>query len=365
MRNLRSALALTSVLALGLTACGTSTDETTTAPAPADTTTAAGTETTPAGTESTPAGTESTPAGNESTPAGGEELPQGNGETIYLVSKGFQHRFWQAVKEGAEQAGQEYNYKIEFVGPQDETKVTEQLDMLKTALDSKPVAIGLAALDSGAAESLLSEIQAANIPLIAFDSGVDSDIPLTTVSTDNAAAAAEAAKHMAELIGNKGTVGLICHDQTSTTGKQRCDGFQDWMKENAPDITVLEPQVAGEVGLAANTAKSMIQANAELVGIYGTNEAAATGAIQGANESGKEGITVVGFDSGKTQLEAIRNGSQAGAVTQSPVLMGYETVVAAIKAINGQELEKNIDSGFQWYDADNIDDPEIAGNLYE
>ena len=27
-------------------------------------------------------------------------------KTIYLVSKGFQHRFWQAVKEGAEQAGE-------------------------------------------------------------------------------------------------------------------------------------------------------------------------------------------------------------------------------------------------------------------
>ena len=360
MRNLRSALALTSVLALGLTACGTSTDETTNEPAPAETT-AAAPETTAAETETTPAETEPT----DSEPAEAGDVPKGNGETIYLVSKGFQHRFWQAVKEGAEQAGQEYNYTIEFVGPQDETKVTEQLDMLKTALDSKPAAIGLAALDSGAAESLLAEIEAANIPIIAFDSGVDSDIPLTTVSTDNTAAAAEAAKHMAELIGNTGTVGLICHDQTSATGKQRCDGFQDWMAENAPDITVLEPQVAGEVGLAANTAKSMIQANAELVGIYGTNEAAATGAIQGANESGKEGLTVVGFDSGKTQLEAIRNGSQAGAVTQAPVLMGYETVVAAIKAINGQELEKNIDSGFQWYDASNMDDPEIAGNLYE
>ena len=38
-----------------------------------------------------------------------------------------------------------------------------------------------------------------NIPVIAFDSGVDSDVPVSTASTDNLAAAAEAAKHMAEL----------------------------------------------------------------------------------------------------------------------------------------------------------------------
>ena len=79
-------------------------------------------------------------------------------KTIYLVSKGFQHRFWQAVKEGAEQAGEELGYKVSFVGPQDETKVTEQTDQLKSALDSGPAAIGFAALDSKAAEDILKEI---------------------------------------------------------------------------------------------------------------------------------------------------------------------------------------------------------------
>ncbi|MCD4550319.1 MULTISPECIES: ABC transporter substrate-binding protein [unclassified Schaalia] len=287
------------------------------------------------------------------------------GDTIYLVSKGFQHRFWQAVKEGAEQAGKEFGYKVVFVGPENEQQVTQQLDMLKSALDAKPAAIGFAALDSGAAQPVLEKIKAANIPVIAFDSGVDSDIPLTTVQTDNYAAAQEAAKHMVELIGGKGTVGLVCHDQTSETGKKRCTGFQDYMKKNAPNVKVLEPQYAGEVGLAANTTKSIIQANNDIVGIYGSNEAAATGAIQGANEVGKAGLSVVGFDSGKTQIEAIKAGTQAGAVTQAPVRIGYETVKAAIAAIKGEKLEKVIDSGFAWYDKSNIDDSKIKANLYE
>lgn len=357
MRLLRTAIAATSLLALGLTACTTSTPTDTAEP---EDTPAAGTT---AAEEPTTA--EETTDAAETTPADEGEVPQGNGETIYLVSKGFQHRFWQAVNEGATQAGEEFNYNIQFVGPDDETKVTQQLDQLQTALDSNPIAIGFAALDTGAAEPLLDEIDAAGIPMIAFDSGVDSDIPLTTVQTDNTAAAAEAAKHMIELTGGEGTVGMVCHDQTSQTGKQRCDGFADYITENAPGITLLEPQVAGEVALAANTAKAMIQANPGIIGIYGTNEAAASGTVQGVAESGVEDLVVIGFDSGKTQLEAVRDGRMAGAVTQAPVLMGYETVVAAIKAINGQELPEIIDSGFQWYDASNMDDPEIAANLYE
>ncbi|MGC3954520.1 MAG: substrate-binding domain-containing protein [Propionicimonas sp.] len=345
MRLLRSTLVASSVLALALAGCSTSTPADTKTPEPA------------------PSSAATTPASEAPAPTG--DVPKGNGELIYLVSKGFQHRFWQAVKEGAEQAGKEYNYKIEFVGPDDETKVTQQLDQLKVALQAKPIAIGLAALDTGAAEPVLQEIQAANIPLVAFDSGVDSDLPVTTVQTNNEAAAQEAAKHMIELVGGKGTVGVVCHDQTSQTGKQRCNGFVDYIKTNAPDIKLLEPQVAGEVGLAANTAKAMIQANPDIVGIYGTNEAAATGAVQGVTESGKTDIKVVGFDSGKTQLEAVRDGRMAGAITQSPVKMGYETVVAAIKAVNKIEQPKIIDSGFAWYDKTNIDNPEIAANLYE
>ena len=287
-------------------------------------------------------------------------------KTIYLVSKGFQHRFWQAVKEGAEQAGDELGYKVNFVGPQDETKVTEQTDQLKSALDSGPAAIGFAALDSKAAADLLSEIDGKGIPVVAFDSGVEADIPVPTVQTDNTAAAAEAAKHLIALLkGKKGSVGMVCHDSTSTTGKQRCEGFKEYFKANAPaDLKLLDEQIAGEVTKAADTSLSIIQANSDIVGMYGSNEAAASGIVQGVAESGKE-LSVVGFDSGKTQIDAIKAGTEAGAVTQSPVKIGYYTVKAAVAALNGAELPEVIDSGFAWYDKTNIDNAEIKANLYE
>ena len=55
----------------------------------------------------------------------------------------------------------------------------------------------------------------------------------------------------------------------------------------------------------------------------------------------------------------------AGAITQDPIKMGYETVKAAVAAINGEELEPVIDSGFYWYDKNNIDDENIKAVLYE
>ena len=110
-----------------------------------------------------------------------------------MISKGFQHQFWQAVKAGAEKAAADFNVRITFEGPESESQVDKQIEMLQTALGRNPKALAFAALDSKAAIPLLEKAKAQNIPVIGFDSGVDSDIPVTTAATDNIAAAGLAA----------------------------------------------------------------------------------------------------------------------------------------------------------------------------
>jgi ribose transport system substrate-binding protein len=285
---------------------------------------------------------------------------------IAIVSKGFQHQFWQAVKQGAEQEAKAKGAKITFEGPPTEQDIEQQVTMLTNAIQKKPAAIGFAALDSKASAPLMDQAKTQDIPVIAFDSGVESDVPLTTAATDNLAAAAEAAKHMSELVGGKGKVAMIVHDQTSQTGIQRRDGFVDWMKQNAPGIELLPVQYGGgDQAKSADIAKSILQANPDLKGFYGANEGSAVGIIKGVQESGKQGLKIIGFDSGKAQIDAINSGQMAGAITQNPVGMGKELVDAALKAVNGEELPKVIDTGFYWYDKTNIDSPEIKAVLYE
>jgi ribose transport system substrate-binding protein len=284
---------------------------------------------------------------------------------IPLISKGFQHQFWQAVKAGAEQAAKDYKVRITFEGPDSETMVDKQIDMLAAALAKNPSAIGFAALDSQAAIPLLRKAQAAKIPVIAFDSGVDSDIPLTTAATDNIAAAALAADKMAELIGGEGDVALVVHDQTSRTGIDRRHVFVNRIKEKYPKINIVSIQYgAGDHLKSTEITKSILQANPKLKGIFGANEGSAVGVVNGAREMNRK-IVIVGYDSGKQQKQAIMDGTMAGAITQNPVGIGYKTVEAAVKALKGEKLDKKIDTGFYWYDKSNINDPEIAKVLYD
>jgi ribose transport system substrate-binding protein len=285
---------------------------------------------------------------------------------IPMISKGFQHQFWQAVKSGADQAAEEFGVRITFEGPDNETMVDRQIDMLAAALANNPAAIGFAALDSQAAIPLLRQAAEAGIPIIAFDSGVDSDIPMSTATTDNVAAAALAADKMAEFLGGKGTVAVVAHDQTSRTGIDRRDGFLNRMEGEYPNIEVVSVQYgAGDQLQSTEVAKAMLIANPGLGGLFGTNEGSAIGIVNAVREMGAEGVTIIGYDSGRAQTDAIREGLMAGAITQNPVGIGYETVKAAIAAINGEELPAIIDTGFFYYDQSNIDDAEIQAVLYD
>lgn len=285
---------------------------------------------------------------------------------IAIISKGFSQQFWQAVKTGAENEAKKEGATITFEGPPTESDVEIQITELTNALAKHPAAIGFAALDSKAAAPLMQQAKTAKIPVIAFDSGVDSDIPVTTAATDNKAAAAEDAKHLSQLLGGKGKVGMIIHDQTSKSGTDRRDGFVSWMKANAPGITLLDPQYSNsDLAKAADLTKAMIAANPDLAGIYGSNEASAEGVAKGVQESGKTGLKIVGFDSGKAQIDAINSGVMAGSITQNPVGIGEQVVAAAMKAIAGKSQPKFIDTGFFWYDKTNINDPKIAALLYQ
>ena len=306
-------------------------------------------------------------AAEEAAPAEAAEAPAADAIYIPVISKGFQHQFWQAVESGAQQAADDLGVEITFEGPETEAMVDRQIEMLQAALAKDPSAICFAALDTQAAIPLLEEANSRGIPIVGFDSGVDSDIPVATAATDNVAAAALAADKMAELIGDEGKVAVLVHDQTSRTGIDRRDGFLNQMAEAHPNIEIVNVDYgAGDQLKSTDLAKAVIQANPDLKGYFGANEGSIIGVLNAVTELGKEGeIVVIGYDAGKQQMDAIRSGVEAGAITQNPVGIGYKCVEAAVMAINGEPVDKVIDTGFFWYDASNIDDPEIAALLYE
>ena len=281
-----------------------------------------------------------------------------------IISKGFSHQFWQAVKAGAQEAAKANGVKITFEGPATEYMIDKQIDMLNAAIAKKPQGLGFAALDSKAEVPLLKKAHDQGIPIVAFDSGVDSDIPLATCTTDNLKAAGAAADKMGEAIGGEGEIGVVIHDQSSATGIGRREGFLKEIKAKYPKIKIDDLQYANDALKAAEDVKAMLQAHPHIKGIFASNEGSANGLVAAMKET-KAKIVAIGYDSGKGQKDAIKDGILLGSITQNPVGIGKCVVDSLAKAIKGEKLPKTIDTGFYWYDKSNISDPKVAAVLYD
>ena len=381
------ALLLALVMVLALAACAAKTE--------------------PAKTETTDTKTEETKTEETKTedPAPAEET---TGEKMYIpvMAKGFQHQFWQAVAKGSEDAAKDLGVEIYFDGPASETEIDAQVNMVKTELAKNPKAMALAALSTEAVTEILEECAAKDIPVIGFDSGVPDDktgAVKATASTNNENAAAIAAEKfgenevIVEAMKNADSkkpviIGCLSQDAVSASITGRTTGFVNKMAEIAEmyqpgkvsieghakwEKKVADPAIIIEVAVSATTEATAVQtaANSLLgkkpVAIFCSNEGAVTGFLSAVSdgedlaEGGKYGdIIVAGFDAGAAQKNAVRNGWFYGSVTQDPYQIGYQAVALAVAAANGEAVE-DVDTGAQWYNAENIDDEMISLLVYD
>jgi len=341
-------------------------------------------------------------------------LPTFAAPAIYIpvISKGFQHQFWQTVKLGAEAAANQYKVVITFEGPPTESDIQQQVQMLSNDLAKNPSAICLAALDTKSVNDQLNEAIRRKIPIIGFDSGVPNAPKgsiYATAATNSYAAAGIAADHMFDAIkdkiaaasaANPVTIVDFNQDATSQSITDRGKGFRDEMiklittkgghpKSDirvqgnpayiAPDSPTSGKAIIIDVIVPPSTRTPDAPAPAQpilnrvesdhILGVFCSNEATAVAMLASTTDGSAlptqyPGLIVIGFDAGAGQKAAIRNKYFFGAITQDPYNIGFKAVELAVQAIRGQKV-KDLDTGAHFYDSTNMDDPAIAKLLYD
>ncbi|MGI6687038.1 MAG: ABC transporter substrate-binding protein [Christensenellales bacterium] len=296
------------------------------------------------------------------------------GKFVPVLPLGVAHQFWQAVKSGAEQAAEEYGVEIVFDGPEEETMVDKQVDILRANLANEKLgAVVMAAIDIESVRDLLEGVKAKGMPVVGFDAGVG-PVADAHCSTSNYSAGELAAENAIRLMGKEGKIGVVGHSQTVVDAVARVEGFVDYIKNNS-DIEIVDMQYGdGDHLRSADIAKSMMIANPDIKLIYASNEGACVGAYNGLQEINMIGkVLLIGFDSSAAMKQGVRSGEIAGAITQDPVGMGYKAVATACKLMLGEKIEGEVDehgtvvvdTGCYWYDASNMDEDHIAPLLYD
>lgn len=285
---------------------------------------------------------------------------------ISVISMGYQHEYWQAVRLGTEKAAKELGIRTTYEAPPSEDMVDLQINMVENAIQTKPDGLLLAPLDAEALVPYIEKAVKAGIPVVLFDAGANTDAYSSLVATNNENAGAIAAKNMIKELNDQGTIGLIVHSATDQSAMKRRDGFLDYMAANSK-IKILPPVYSGgDHEESANLMVDMLRANPGISGVYATNEGSAVGTGIGAKEAGKAGkITIIGFDSGAQQISFLKDGTLQGFVSQDPVQIGYLGVMALYDILQGKTVEKEIDTGAVYVTTSNLNDEHVQQILYQ
>ncbi len=264
---------------------------------------------------------------------------------VAVIPKGTAHVFWQTVHAGAVAAGQEFKLEILWDGPPNETDYSRQLEIFDSMMNKHVDGIVVAAADKTILNASLDRAAKASVPVVVFDSGLDSTNYVSFVATNNYQAGQLGARQLAKLIGGKGPVAMVSNAPGSASTMDRERGFQDAIKAEFPDVKIVAEQFSmSNRAKAMASAENILTAHPELVGIFASSEPSSVGvsqAVKSRNLAGK--LKFVGFDSSDGLVEDLANGTIDALIAQDPFKIGYEAVKAVSEKLNGGSPTKQID----------------------
>jgi ribose transport system substrate-binding protein len=282
---------------------------------------------------------------------------------VAVIPKGNAHLFWQSVHAGAVSASRESGTEIIWDGPASETDYTGQLKVVDAMINRRVDAIALAPIDSKAMVGVVERAASEGIPVIIFDSGINTDKFVAQVATDNYHAGEMGAERLGKLLGGKGKVAMLANMPGSASTVARETGFEDFMKKNFPAIEIVEKQFGNaEVATSLTKAENILTGHPNLDGIFASNESSSMGFAQALRDR-KTKIKMVGFDWTPSLLDDVRNGVIDSLVVQNPFKMGEQAMQLAIAKLDGKPFEKMNAIAPKIVDKENVDTPEVQAQV--
>jgi len=222
--------------------------------------------------------------------------------------------------------------------------------------------IVLAPLDSQALVNPVESAVQAGIPVVVMDSALKSDKYLSFVATDNFKGGQLAGQYLAKLLNGKGNVIMLRYAVGSASTEEREKGFLEAMGK-FPDIKLISTdQYAGATQETAYQASQNLlnRFGDEVNGVFCVAEPATIAMTKALRDIGKAGgkVKMIGFDAGIKSVLDMKNGDVQGLAVQNPLLMGYTAVMTMVQHLQGEKVEKRIDTGVVLISPENMEQPE-------
>ena len=280
-------------------------------------------------------------------------------KTIVFIPKSTSATFYLFLVKGAQDKAKELGYTVDYLGPATEADVAAQVDFVRSIVKKRPAGILLAALDSKALIPPIEEAMKAGVPVAMVDSGVDSDVPVASVITDQVKGGLLAGEAMAKLLGEKGLVadhGI----QAGSVSAGRSKGFQEAIAKFKGMKALPTKWTDADTTKSMNISTDELTAHPDLKGIFNAC-AASAGDAQAVKARGLAGkVKIVAFDPSPEVLPLFEEGTIQAIISQDPYQMGYQGVAAIDAFRKGKPIaDKNVLLAPVLITQDNYKSPEV------
>ena len=342
------------------------------------------------------------------------------GGRIAVICKNKTLSFWTEVQEGAKEAGLESGYTIDCYAANSDSDYSSQQEFIQEAIKNNVDAIVIAPNNGEQLSNAISEASQKGIKIININTKMSHSAVASFISSSDADGGGIAAKNALDALSdplNIGKIGLV--GNVSATADTRIQGFKDVLASQI-SAYVLKNNLAAQLGIytepqqtttdpddpnAGNTTehiepftgnledavmekvkeklasqfiepervaneddafeatKALLSQGAQI--LFATNTYTTIGMCKAVNqlEDSNPGtldkLTVIGFNSDLQEVEYIKQGVLDGTVIQNPYNMGYISVRYAMKAINNEAINANINTGVTFISKDNLNDADI------
>jgi ribose transport system substrate-binding protein len=285
--------------------------------------------------------------------------------TVAVVPKASADIFWQSVHAGAVKAGRDGNVDIVWDGPPNETDIAGEMKIMETMIDRRVDAIAVAPSDRSAFKIVVDRATMAGIPVVIYDSGIDTDKYVTFVATDNYQGGELGAERIGELLHGQGRIVMVKTVPGGASTMAREDGFRRRLAAKYPRIRILDERFGmAMIAEARKVTENMLTAHPDLDGIFCSNESGSEGAAQTLKARGSSKIKLVGFDSSPMLLTLLEEGWIDSLVIQDPFRMGETAVDEAVKALRREKTPKKIFLPPRLVNSANLKDPDVQAQLH-
>lgn len=285
-----------------------------------------------------------------------------NAECIGLVTAGGGHAYWEQVERGANQAVKELGVTLHTRGAVDSANEQAQHVLIDKFINREGCRGLVLAANSVDKKKVVAQLKAQGVPTVYIDRDIGGE-RISVIKTNSFSAGELAGEEMAKALKGRGKVAVFRERENREPTTARENGFIKAANKGGLEV-VVDVVVGSMVGQVRINVFDILQNTTNLDGIFTPNESTTTGTLATLKRVKLAGkIIHIGFDSNEYIVKSVQYDQLYGFILQSPYEIGYQGVHTVYRAMKGQSIKTDIETGVVFVDRDNINTTKIKKKL--